>query len=273
MYAIRNWHDAEVAACLWMRTHGFRDASLTAGGADGGVDIRSIRAVAQVKADMRPTGRPTVQALKGVAATEGKAALLFTMAGLTAEAAAWAERASVGHFTFDYLGDIRPQNAPAKAVVRWHQLAEAEKRRRSLVRYDPALHADACREFAHVAGILYSWRQLNAYGVIRWIDNASRLAAVQEVIPRPGLPPKVWCRLRLDQPVTPEDLDKYLGYDVDYDARDGDVGDYVGWPIDLRDDGDARAALRAMLHGLLAVGHDPSSLLAVSDDGAGLPTR
>jgi hypothetical protein len=85
---IRTPTDAEHAACEWMQYWGFTDAFVAGGGApDGGVDVDSAGAVAQVKAEMRPVSRPVVQQTYGIATHEGKKAFVFGLSGFTEEAA------------------------------------------------------------------------------------------------------------------------------------------------------------------------------------------
>ena len=50
-----------------MRYMGFVDAYPTPPGPDGGVDVDSTGAVAQVKAELAPTGRPRIQQLARLA--------------------------------------------------------------------------------------------------------------------------------------------------------------------------------------------------------------
>ena len=69
---IRNPGDAELRARELMEFMGFADAQIGPRGPDGGVDVTSSRAVAQVKAQMKPTGRPVIQALHGVASLQSR---------------------------------------------------------------------------------------------------------------------------------------------------------------------------------------------------------
>jgi hypothetical protein len=114
---IRIPHDAEVAAAAWMRFWGHQDVTVAAPGADGGIDVSSSEAVAQVKAETAPLGRPVAQALLGAATAEGKAALLFSLGGFTAQALEWATRAGVAAFLFDLQGNPVPVNEHAAAVA------------------------------------------------------------------------------------------------------------------------------------------------------------
>jgi tetratricopeptide (TPR) repeat protein len=114
---IRTAIDAELAARDWMRHLGFPDSRLTDSGADGGVDVRSSDAVAQVKKELSPTGRPKLQELYGIATYEGRQALFFTMAGYTDQAVEWGTKAGMALFRFDYNGDIVPENVLARRLL------------------------------------------------------------------------------------------------------------------------------------------------------------
>ncbi|MFJ8197133.1 restriction endonuclease [Streptomyces sp. NPDC096152] len=120
---IREARDAELIAVEWMRYLGFDDAAATPVGADGGIDVVSARAVAQVKMEGKPTGRPIVQQLHGVAVHEGKTGVFFSLAGYTPQARTWAQTSGTLLFRFDYQGAIEPVNAAAHAL-----LAEADTR-------------------------------------------------------------------------------------------------------------------------------------------------
>lgn len=106
-----SWQDAECEARDWMRRNGCRDASLTGNGTDGGVDVRSKVAVAQVKFWLtKPVGLSEVQRLYGIAAAEGRRALLFSVLGFTPAAVAWADKHGIGLLS---LGPVRPLNRHA----------------------------------------------------------------------------------------------------------------------------------------------------------------
>ena len=117
MSLIRSPEDAERAALKWMLDNGYPDSLLTSAGADGGVDVRSGSAVAQVKAEMKPIGRPTVQQLAGIGAVEKSKCLFFSLSGFTDEAVEWANNADVALFQFDLQGDPEPLNESASDVV------------------------------------------------------------------------------------------------------------------------------------------------------------
>jgi len=96
---------------------GYRDARLCRAGPDGGVDVSASGAAAQVKAGDTPTGRPIVQQIYGIADQQGKKAVLFTVAGVTGEAAAWADQAQVAVFQLDLAGQVRALNGHAQEML------------------------------------------------------------------------------------------------------------------------------------------------------------
>ena len=114
---LRTPRDAETAARDWMIAWDHFDACLTREGADAGIDVDSSDAVAQVKAQTQPTGRPDVQRLSGVASVEGKAGYFFSIAGFTDEAQEWAERANIALFSFDLTGEPTPVNQVAEDAL------------------------------------------------------------------------------------------------------------------------------------------------------------
>lgn len=101
------WQDAERLACEWMTKNGYRDARLTPPGADGGVDVVSARAVAQVKFHSAAVGLAEIQRMYGIAQATGKAALFFSSAGYTAKALEWARTHGVDTLTFPPVRRVR----------------------------------------------------------------------------------------------------------------------------------------------------------------------
>lgn len=114
---IRTPQEAEQTAVDWMRWMGFGDARLGPRGPDGGIDVNSPRAVAQVKAQMVKTGRPEIQGLYGVASFEKKQPLFFSLNGFTDEATEWGSSAGVALFTFNLAGEVEGLNAPANMLI------------------------------------------------------------------------------------------------------------------------------------------------------------
>lgn len=113
----RSPQDFEIAARDWMRSWGFGDAEVTVHGADGGIDVESSRALAQVKAHMVPVGRPDVQQLRG-AAHGRRDAIFFSLMDYTPQAVTFANEAGVALFRFTgYDGTAEPMNPRATALL------------------------------------------------------------------------------------------------------------------------------------------------------------
>lgn len=98
-----DWQAAELAALEHMKSLGFLDAQKTKSGADGGIDVASSDAAAQVKFHANPVGRPDIQRLRG-AAHEYRIALFYSTGGYTNEAVHYANNASVALFVMDPYG-------------------------------------------------------------------------------------------------------------------------------------------------------------------------
>lgn len=121
---IRDPQEAENVAAVWMRWMGFIDASVTRGGADGGIDVDSRLAVAQVKARLTKTSRPEIQALHGAAAPLGKRGLFFAMTGYSGHAIEWANNLSMPLLRFDMEGGVAADNPPADRLLAGVDYAE-----------------------------------------------------------------------------------------------------------------------------------------------------
>ncbi|WP_335986147.1 restriction endonuclease [Glycomyces sp. MUSA5-2] len=95
-----DWELAEEFALDHMRHLGFKDAKMNSGGADGGIDIESAAAAAQVKHLQSKVSRPDVQRFHG-AAPANKFRLFYSLAGYSREARLWADEHNIALFTFD----------------------------------------------------------------------------------------------------------------------------------------------------------------------------
>lgn len=116
---IRSWQDAEVNAAAWMRSWGYMDAELTTSGADGGIDVRSSRALAQVKYLAAAVGRPDLQRLIGAAATvPGVQLMFFTGSDYSATAVEFAGMVNMALFRYGLDGAVTPVNETARWVMR-----------------------------------------------------------------------------------------------------------------------------------------------------------
>ncbi len=119
VHQIRSWQDAEINAATWMRHWGFPDAMVTNGGADGGIDVRSSRALAQVKYLAAAVGRPDLQRLGGVGAGEpGKHLFFFSGSDYTATALEYANATGIALFNYRLDGSMEPASAAARHVMR-----------------------------------------------------------------------------------------------------------------------------------------------------------
>jgi hypothetical protein len=110
------WQDAELLAAGHMRTLGFTDAQLTGSGADGGIDVESRDAAAQVKFHATPTGAPEIQKLRG-AAYDFSHQIFYSAGDYTPAAIAFAERAGVALFIIGPWSSIAAANAAAEKLV------------------------------------------------------------------------------------------------------------------------------------------------------------
>ncbi|UNN05008.1 restriction endonuclease [Rhodococcus opacus] len=108
---------AEFNAAARMRELGYPDARVTGRGADGGVDVVSDRAVAQVKQESYQTGRPALQRLYGARGEDRSRDLLFfSAAGYSRQAVAYADTVGIALFTYDVLGRIAAANPVGRLV-------------------------------------------------------------------------------------------------------------------------------------------------------------
>ncbi len=126
-------YDAEVNAATQMRSMGFPDATVTAAGADGGIDVHAANAVAQVKLHGKPTGRPDLQRLYGArGGNHSKAMLFFTLAGYSAAAVEYADQVEMALFTYSLDGTIRASNSAAIGLLNQERLRADEEHDRAL---------------------------------------------------------------------------------------------------------------------------------------------
>lgn len=119
MQYIRTPHEAELNAALVMKSWGFSDATATTGGADGGIDVRSKAALAQVKWKNGAAGRPDLQRLYGARGNDThKQLFFFVSSDYTKQAIEYADAADVKLFIFDPLGAMKPANKRAESFLR-----------------------------------------------------------------------------------------------------------------------------------------------------------
>jgi len=102
---VNEWEDAERLAEMHMRRLGHSNAQRTNAGADGGVDVESARAVAQVKDQSNPVGRHLIQQLYGVARSRNKKAYFFARR-YAPQAVEWARENNVKLYQFNRAGVV-----------------------------------------------------------------------------------------------------------------------------------------------------------------------
>lgn len=100
-------HQAELNAAAKMRAMGFTDAVATTGGADGGIDVRSRQALAQVKWRGGVVGRPDLQNLYGARGGDtSKALLFFSASGFSRQAIVYAEQVGIELWVYEPTGTV-----------------------------------------------------------------------------------------------------------------------------------------------------------------------
>lgn len=122
---IDSWRTAEVNASAWMRYWGFDDASVTPEGNDGGIDVRSSTAIAQVKREATDIGVEALQRLAGARMNQHDLGLLFfSGSGYTRKAMQYAEAVGMSLFVYEVDGVMVPVSSEAKRLI-------AERHRRA----------------------------------------------------------------------------------------------------------------------------------------------
>lgn len=114
---IKNPRDAELYAAQIMTALGFTNAVATKAGIDGGVDVESLEAVAQVKLEGRPTTSEQLQRLYGISAHRDVLPLFFSLNGYTSHALQWAGETGMALFEFDYDGTIASRSTLADRLL------------------------------------------------------------------------------------------------------------------------------------------------------------
>lgn len=117
MNFIDNPHAAEINAERAFKNWGFNDAIATTGGADGGIDVRSSRALAQVKWKGGVTGSPDVQRLMGARGNGTQQLFFFAASGYSDQAVKYADEVGMMLMTYDPLGAVEGVNQPAKQFL------------------------------------------------------------------------------------------------------------------------------------------------------------
>ena len=114
---ITSWKEAEEFAASHMRKLGFLDSDVTRAGNDGGIDVQSTSAVAQVKHyAATPIGSPAVQQLVG-AARDYRHGLFYALTGYTKAAIELAELSNVALFSYGLDGTVTPWSSAATRLA------------------------------------------------------------------------------------------------------------------------------------------------------------
>ncbi|MFN3008600.1 restriction endonuclease [Mycolicibacterium wolinskyi] len=109
---------AELNAAEVLRSWGYVDAVSPMHGADGGIDVRSSQALAQVKFRSVKAGRPEIQNLWGAAAGEmPKALLFFDFKGYSPQAVEYANQMGISLYVYDQTGKVTPVNDAARRLM------------------------------------------------------------------------------------------------------------------------------------------------------------
>ncbi|RDH76339.1 hypothetical protein DVS77_21535 [Mycolicibacterium moriokaense] len=111
MNYITTANEAELNAEKVMRSWGYLDAKATTGGSDGGIDVRSRAAIAQVKWRNGMAGRPDLQRLFGARGRDAtKDLFFFAASGYTKTAITYARDVGIYLFVFDPTGAVKRVN-------------------------------------------------------------------------------------------------------------------------------------------------------------------
>ncbi|MFZ2178586.1 MAG: restriction endonuclease [Rhodococcus sp. (in: high G+C Gram-positive bacteria)] len=118
MTRIRTAAEAEVNAAEQMRLLGYADATALPGGADGGIDVYSSQAYAQVKWRGGTAGTHDLENLYGARGTSRSRELLyFSRAGYTDDAREYANAVGIALFGCEPDGDTPPVGDRALDLV------------------------------------------------------------------------------------------------------------------------------------------------------------
>lgn len=111
---------AELLVRDWMRFFGVLDAEVTQYAGDGGVDVTSLRVVAQVKHYAGSVPVAAVRELFGVATALGKHAAMFTSGRLTVDGLAFASSTGMAALHYDAAaGSIDGLNTLGTAAIEY----------------------------------------------------------------------------------------------------------------------------------------------------------
>ncbi|MBM0238109.1 restriction endonuclease [Micromonospora sp. ATA32] len=112
---VEDWAAAEANAVAWMKWLGHRDARPTKPGADGGIDVITMGAFAQVKWYGKPVGPRPLRELAGARANRPGTLYFFVNNRYTPAALAYAEEVGMAAFVYSPAdGMIAPVSSAAR---------------------------------------------------------------------------------------------------------------------------------------------------------------
>lgn len=118
MALVRTAAEAEINAAAKMRDFGFVDATALPGGPDGGIDVYSQRAYAQVKWRGGIADKGDLENLYGARGLDHKRALVyFSGADYTESATEYAASVGIALFVFDRTGEVTPVDRRARDLM------------------------------------------------------------------------------------------------------------------------------------------------------------
>jgi hypothetical protein len=150
------WSMAEELAVGHMRSIGFRDAKRTKAGADGGIDVTSNKAVAQVKHHAAPIGIAEMQRMRGIV-HDGRQAVFYSSSGYSASAKQYAAVAGIALFTFTDANQVLAANDVAGGLS---ASRPPERQDPTLPRIDDAKAEDDARRAAIREFLLTVWQHI-----------------------------------------------------------------------------------------------------------------
>ncbi|MGW6855607.1 restriction endonuclease [Streptomyces xanthophaeus] len=193
---VRTWQDAEHNAAAWMRHWGYLDAIAQPGGADGGVDVRSARALGQVKYQGAAVGRPELQRLFGARGQRLERQLLFfTGSSYTTTAIDYALQNGIALFVYGLDGSMTALNAPARRITDAARVSAGSRaavadRGRGAHQVSPGRRVEALRRFVAAARLAASDRHDTVDADAQAVPAEMNESGLQAAHPAPR-PPSV----------------------------------------------------------------------------------
>lgn len=113
-----SWREAEQVCAAWLLWLGCPGVQVTQSTRDGGVDLRSEGAVAQVKLQLQTVAPAPVRALYGVAVAEGSVGIFFSSSSFSIAAKAFADQVGMPLLRFSpETATLRAESAAAHGLL------------------------------------------------------------------------------------------------------------------------------------------------------------